>query len=147
MELNHALFFLTQTVVAGMIARSEGGSIVNIGSMWAHQAIGRPHHSVTRWKKPGCTRSPTTWPSSLPNTRSASTRWHRPPSRPPLSSGCVPKDEIDATLETFAPLHPLGRVGTPADLANAVTYLLSDHPSWVTGAILNVDGGIMAGRN
>ena len=40
MELNYALFFLTQTVVAGMIARGEGGSIVNIGSMWAHQAIG-----------------------------------------------------------------------------------------------------------
>ena len=40
MELNYALFFLTQTVVEGMIARGGGGSIVNIGSMWAHQAIG-----------------------------------------------------------------------------------------------------------
>jgi hypothetical protein len=50
-----------------------------------------------------------------------------------------------ATLDKFAPLHPLGRVGTPADIANAVTYLLSDQASWITGAILNVDGGIMAG--
>src|ERR1700759_3159907 len=40
MELNYAMFFLTQTVVAGMIDREEGGSIVNIGSMWAHQALG-----------------------------------------------------------------------------------------------------------
>jgi NAD(P)-dependent dehydrogenase (short-subunit alcohol dehydrogenase family) len=59
----------------------------------------------------------------------------------------VPKDEIDATLDRFAPFHPLGRVGTPADIANAVTYLLSEQASWITGAILNVDGGIMAGRN
>ena len=40
----------------------------------------------------------------------------------PLYEGFIPKDKIDATLATFAPLHPLGRVGTPADIANAVTY-------------------------
>ena len=39
-ELNRAIFFLTQTVVRGMVARGRGGSIVNIGSMWANQAIG-----------------------------------------------------------------------------------------------------------
>jgi hypothetical protein len=39
-DLNYALFFLTQTVVAGMNTNGAGGSIVNIGSMWAHQAIG-----------------------------------------------------------------------------------------------------------
>src|SRR4029079_10790847 len=38
-ELNRALFFITQTVVACMIAGGQGGSIVNIGSMWAHQGI------------------------------------------------------------------------------------------------------------
>ena len=53
MELNYALFFLTQTVVEGMIARGEGGSIVNIGSMWAHQAIGLTPSSVYSMQKAG----------------------------------------------------------------------------------------------
>ena len=59
----------------------------------------------------------------------------------------VPKGEIDSTLGTFAPLHPLGRVGAPADVAGAVVYLLSEDASWVTRVILNVDGGVVAGRN
>jgi NADP-dependent 3-hydroxy acid dehydrogenase YdfG len=39
LELDRAIFFLTQTVARGMVAQGKGGSIVNIGSMWAHQAI------------------------------------------------------------------------------------------------------------
>jgi len=40
--------------------------------------------------------------------------------------------------------HPLGRIGTGKDLANAVLYFASDDASWTTGAILTVDGGISA---
>ncbi|MGY4649706.1 hypothetical protein ACVWWN_003502 [Mycobacterium sp. URHB0021] len=88
MDLNHALFFRTQTIVAGMNTSGQRGAIVDIGSMWAHQALGVTDRRGTRCKKPGCMRSPVTWPSSWPGTGSASTRWHRPPSRPlPWSGG------------------------------------------------------------
>jgi NAD(P)-dependent dehydrogenase (short-subunit alcohol dehydrogenase family) len=53
LDLNYALFFLTQTVVAGMVAGSTGGSIVNIGSMWAHQAIGVTPSSGYSMQKAG----------------------------------------------------------------------------------------------
>ena len=53
MALNYALFFLTQTVVGAMIATGEGGSIVNIGSMWAHQAIGLTPSSGYSMQKAG----------------------------------------------------------------------------------------------
>src|SRR5215467_14148986 len=39
LELDRAIFFLTQTVVRGITAAGSDGAIVNIGSMWAHQAI------------------------------------------------------------------------------------------------------------
>lgn len=39
------------------------------------------------------------------------------------------------------PNHPLGRIGEPEDVVKAILYLISADASWVTGAILSVDGG------
>jgi NAD(P)-dependent dehydrogenase (short-subunit alcohol dehydrogenase family) len=147
LDLNYALFFLTQTVVAGMITNGAGGSIVNIGAMWAHQAIGATPSSGYSMQKAGL--------HALTHNLAIELAAHQirvnavAPAvvKTPLYEKFIPKDEIDDTLATFAPLHPLGRVGTPTDVANAVTFLLSDQASWITGTILNVDGGIMAGRN
>lgn len=42
-------------------------------------------------------------------------------------------------------LHPLGRLGTPRDIADAFVYLASDEAAWVTGTALAVDGGLTSG--
>jgi NAD(P)-dependent dehydrogenase (short-subunit alcohol dehydrogenase family) len=38
--------------------------------------------------------------------------------------------------------HPLGRIGTPSDIASAAAFLLSDESSWITGQTVSVDGGM-----
>jgi 3-oxoacyl-[acyl-carrier protein] reductase len=42
-------------------------------------------------------------------------------------------------------LVPLGRVGSPEDIAKAVCFLASDDASYITGHILNVNGGLLMG--
>jgi NAD(P)-dependent dehydrogenase (short-subunit alcohol dehydrogenase family) len=57
-------------------------------------------------------------------------------------------DEFLSELgDAFATQQPLGRVGAPADIANAALFLASDLSSWITGVQLPVDGGYMAVTN
>jgi len=48
-------------------------------------------------------------------------------------------------LDRLAQQYPAGRVGEPEDVAAAVAFLASDDASWITGVVLPVDGGILAG--
>jgi len=48
-------------------------------------------------------------------------------------------EERAATIAT----HAMRRLGEPQEIADAVSYLLSDRASFITGHVLNVDGGIL----
>ena len=49
------------------------------------------------------------------------------------------------TKTWFEGLHPMGRLGQPAEVAEAAIYFASDESRWTTGSILPIDGGMMAG--
>lgn len=51
----------------------------------------------------------------------------------------------EAARATAAGRTPLGRIGTPRDIANGFVYLASDDAAWITGTALVIDGGVTAG--
>jgi meso-butanediol dehydrogenase / (S,S)-butanediol dehydrogenase / diacetyl reductase len=64
--------------------------------------------------------------------------------RTPIWQARVERDP--QIFDRLAKWYPLGRVGEPADIANAALFLASDEAAWVTGATLVVDGGLLAGN-
>ncbi|RBP62784.1 3-oxoacyl-[acyl-carrier protein] reductase [Brevibacterium sanguinis] len=50
----------------------------------------------------------------------------------------------DGLREALTPHHPLGRLGTPADIAAVTAFLISNEGRWITGQLLNADGGFSA---
>jgi len=61
----------------------------------------------------------------------------------PLSKSLLSTDD---KRKAAADRHPLGRVGTADEQAEAAVYLLSDHTSWMTGQIIHLDGGMSSLR-
>jgi NAD(P)-dependent dehydrogenase (short-subunit alcohol dehydrogenase family) len=51
---------------------------------------------------------------------------------------------MGAPPDLFAKEIPLGRYGSPEDLAEVIALLVSDRGNWMTGGVINVDGGMTA---
>ena len=49
--------------------------------------------------------------------------------------------DYEAFLDRSRQTHPLGRVGTPEEVAESIAWLASDSAAWITGITLSVDGG------
>jgi NAD(P)-dependent dehydrogenase (short-subunit alcohol dehydrogenase family) len=146
LDLNKATYFITQQVVKKMIANNYG-AIVNIGSMWAQQAVLATPSSAYSMAKAGIHSLTQHLALELAANHIRVNAVSPAVVVTPIYGTFIDKDKIEETLQGFNNFHPIGRVGRPEDIAKTVCFLLSEEASWVTGAIWDIDGGVMAGRN
>ncbi|MCG7595277.1 SDR family NAD(P)-dependent oxidoreductase [Mycobacterium sp. PSTR-4-N] len=127
------LYFMTAGVVDGMVQRGHG-SIVNISSMVAAKGVpAASTYSATKAAVESLTR---TWAVEFGRF---GVRVNAVAPGPTRTEGVAA--EWGEVNEELGRALPLGRTGRPEEIAQAVLFLASDRASFITGAILRVDGG------
>jgi NAD(P)-dependent dehydrogenase (short-subunit alcohol dehydrogenase family) len=126
----------TQMIKQGTVNQNQGGAIVNISSIEGLQpALGHSHYTTSK-------------AAVLMHTRSSALELGRHGIRVnAVAPGLIDKEGLEAAwpegVARWLSVCPLGRLGTPEDIGDAVLFLISDMARWVTGATLVVDGGVL----
>jgi NAD(P)-dependent dehydrogenase (short-subunit alcohol dehydrogenase family) len=132
-------FLCSKALLPGMVARRRG-AIVNVASVNALSGLGEEAYSAGKAGMIGLTQN-----LAVKDGRHGVRANAVCPGtvRTPIWAARLARNP--ALFDRLAARYPLGRVDEPDDVANAVLFLASDEAARITGAVLPVDGGLLAG--
>jgi len=139
-------FWVSQAAAAAMRDADAGGAIVNVGSMWAVDAIETTPTSAYSAAQAGRHALTKNLAIELAEHRIRVNTVALAFVETPAYERFLSPDEARAVLESVDGFHPLGRRGQPADVVEAILFLAGAGAGWITGTVLPVDGGVLAGR-
>lgn len=130
-------FKITKAVIAKML-EVKNGCIINVGSISSERAIPRVHLAVYSATKAALSMF----------TKSIAVEY----ARKNIRSNCLNLGIINAGMikpylddpqarKVLEERQPLNRIGDPGDVSGAAVFLASDDAKWISGVILNIDGG------
>lgn len=138
--------FFTAQAAARQMRKTGGGAIVQTGSMWALQAIGATPSAAYSAANAGVHAMVRNLAIELAPDRIRINAVAPAVVETPVYGTFLSEEQVRSVLPTFNTFHPLGRNGQPGDIAESILFLASEQSSWITGVVLPVDGGVMAGR-
>jgi len=135
-----SVFLCSKEVLPGMLERGRG-VIVNIASVNGLAYFANESYSAAK-------------AGVISLTRSIAVRYGRHGIRcvaiaPGTIRTPIWQERVEKNAEVFERLtrwYPLRRVGEPEDVASTALFLASDEASWITGTVVTVDGGLLAGN-